>query len=231
VHPLTRALAIAAATTALVTVLSYALPDEYAGTAVGFAFIAVTYVLLLRDDDDAKVRHYGLSLGGLLEWGPIDRRRLLRDAFSACGWALLTAAVLFPPFWLGFVFWWQPARSFTLPSFADFPRIAANELLMTGLAEEAFYRGYLQTSVDDHLPPKRRVLGAQVGWGILIVSAVFALGHLLTRFDPNRLAVFFPSLVFGWLRLRTGGIGAPTVFHALCNLFAWVLAAGYGVRA
>jgi membrane protease YdiL (CAAX protease family) len=189
----------------------------------------VTYVLVLRGDDDVRIRRFGLSLGGLLEWGPIDRRRLLRDAARACGWAFLTAGFLFPPFWLGFVFWWQPTGSFAMPSFDGFATRAANELFMTALAEEAFYRGYLQTTIDDQLPARRSLLGARIGWGLFIVSALFALGHLLTDLDPNRLAVFFPSLVFGWLRLRTGGIGAPAVFHALCNLFAWLLAAGYGV--
>jgi membrane protease YdiL (CAAX protease family) len=42
---------------------------------------------------------------------------------------------------------------------------------------------------------------------------------------PNvqRLAVFFPALVFGWMRARTGSILAGATFHALCNLFADVL--------
>jgi membrane protease YdiL (CAAX protease family) len=43
--------------------------------------------------------------------------------------------------------------------------------------------------------------------------------------------VFFPALLFGWLRARTGGIGAPVVFHALCNLFADYLAKSYGFGA
>jgi membrane protease YdiL (CAAX protease family) len=228
--PLLRVLAVAAGTTALVTVLSYALPADYSGTAVGLAFVGVTYFLVLRGDD-TRVRHHGLSLGGLLEWGPLDFRRMLRDGARAAGWALLAAAAIFPAFWLGFLAWWQPKSSFVLPSFHGFPTQAANELLMIALPEEAFYRGYLQTAVDDELPARRRILGANVGWSLLIVSVIFALGHLLTRLDPNRLAVFFPSLVFGWLRVRSGGIGAPTTFHALCNLFAWFLAQGYGVQA
>jgi membrane protease YdiL (CAAX protease family) len=43
------------------------------------------------------------------------------------------------------------------------------------------------------------------------------------------LSVFFPSLLFGWLRARTGGIGASVFFHALCNLFAAYLARSYGL--
>ncbi len=61
-----------------------------------------------------------------------------------------------------------------------------------------------------------------------MTSAIFALGHLLTIHDPGRLAVFFPSLVFGWLRARTGGVGASIAFHALCNLFSATLLQAYG---
>jgi membrane protease YdiL (CAAX protease family) len=43
-----------------------------------------------------------------------------------------------------------------------------------------------------------------------------------------RLAVFFPALLFGWLRARTGGIGASVLFHASCNLYALLLGRGYG---
>ena len=38
----------------------------------------------------------------------------------------------------------------------------------------------------------------------------FALGHVATEVHPNRLAVFFPSLLFGYLRTRRGGIGCET---------------------
>ena len=47
---------------------------------------------------------------------------------------------------------------------------------------------------------------------------------------PARLAVFFPSLVFGFLRVRTRGIGASMLFHALCNLFSAYLLHSYFSR-
>ena len=74
-----------------------------------------------------------------------------------------------------------------------------------------------------------RVLGADLGPGIVRLGAVFAVGHFLTIRIPARLAVFFPALLFGWLRARTGGIGAGVVFHALCNVFSAAL--GRGLRA
>ena len=58
-------------------------------------------------------------------------------------------------------------------------------------------------------------------------SALFALGHLLVIPNPQRLAVFFPALVFGWMRARTGSIAAGATFHALCNVVSDVLHTSY----
>jgi membrane protease YdiL (CAAX protease family) len=77
--------------------------------------------------------------------------------------------------------------------------------------------------------PRWRVLGATVGPSIFVGSAIFALGHFATIREPARFAVFFPALLFGWLRARTGGVGASVAFHALCNVFSETLGRGYGV--
>ena len=36
--------------------------------------------------------------------------------------------------------------------------------------------------------------------------------------DPRGLSVFFPGLLFGWMRSATGSILAGTICHALSNL-------------
>ena len=66
-----------------------------------------------------------------------------------------------------------------------------------------------------------------IGGGVVLTSAIFAVGHLFTELSPARLAVFFPSLVFGFLRIRSKGIGASVAFHAMCNLFSAYLAHSY----
>ena len=73
------------------------------------------------------------------------------------------------------------------------------------------------------------MFGAKVGVGLVLASGVFAVGHVLTEPYLGRLAVFFPALVFGCLRAKTGGIGAGVAFHAACNCFTWVLGRGYGL--
>jgi membrane protease YdiL (CAAX protease family) len=217
---------IGAGVTALAALLSYVMPSRHAATGVGFCFFLSTYALVLRRSADT-IRHHGVSLGGIFEPVPLSLRRMQNETLSALLWALGACVLLFPAFWLGFVAWWRPRQGFhaaVLPSFDE----VIGQLLVIALPEELFYRGYLQTTLEDAFPKKRRVLGAEVGAGVLLSSAIFALGHLLTEPQPGRLAVFFPSLVFGWLCARTRGIGAAILFHAACNLFAAYLARGYG---
>jgi hypothetical protein len=72
--------------------------------------------------------------------------------------------------------------------------------------------------------PERRLLGAGVGPGFLATQALFAVGHLVTL-QPWRLATFFPGLLFGWVRARSGDVVAPVVVHALSNLLLVTLEA------
>jgi membrane protease YdiL (CAAX protease family) len=172
---------------------------------------------------------WGLSLGGLLDREPLSGPRLARATLRALGYAAALALITLPPFWLGFVFWYGAEGAFTPTVDWRLLDEALGQLLVIALPEEAFFRGYLQTSLEERWPPRHRVLGAPLGWAVVVTSAVFALGHLATVPEPARLAVFFPSLAFGWLRARTGGIGAGVLYHASCNLFASFLGRGYGL--
>jgi membrane protease YdiL (CAAX protease family) len=205
------------------------MPEKYIATSVGFLFLGATWWLVWRGDDE-RVERAGLAFGGLVMPGPVDVRRVLREAMPAVAWAVLLSAICFVPFWLGWQRWWQVRGHFHL---ALAPREALNEafgqLIIIALPEEAFYRGYLQSRLDEAFSARVRVLGAELGPGLLLSSAIFALGHLATIHEPARLAVFFPALLFGWLRARTGGVGASVVFHASCNVFSELLGRGYGV--
>jgi membrane protease YdiL (CAAX protease family) len=227
-RPWRKPLLVALLTTLFVTALSYALPEAYAATGVGLGFLIATYWVALHRQENGS-REYGLSLAGLLDPEPLHASRILRDGGRALAWAAAVAAVVFPCFWLGFLVWWRPRQPFIVPPEPFVLDEVLGQLLVIALPEEAFFRGYLQTALDAAWRPRFEVLGARVGPGLLVASAIFALGHVLTDFHPNRLAVFFPALLFGWLRARTGGIGASILFHAACNVFASFLARSYGL--
>jgi uncharacterized protein len=147
-----KPLLAAAVTTAAVTAASYGARgpvEKYGATLVGVGFLASTWWLVLRHDE-AEIRAHGLSLGGLMEPARIDPRRLLRDARAACNWALLAMAVTFPPFALGYRFFYACSLlhrtlhclpvHFALrapPSSLD---ELGGQLVVIALPEEAFFR-------------------------------------------------------------------------------------------
>jgi membrane protease YdiL (CAAX protease family) len=230
---LSEALWVSADVTIAVAAVAMGLPPRWHTTLVGFVFLAVTWALVWRKDDD-RVRRAGLTLGGLVLPGHLALGDVVRSAARSLGWALGLTAIVAVPFFFGWRAWearFAPTGlSFSL---AVQPMDAANEiagqLFVIALPEEAFYRGYLQSRLDDAWPPRWRVLGATVGPGLLGASTIFALGHVATVHLPTRLAVFFPALLFGWLRARTGGIGASVCFHMLCNVYSQALGRGYGI--
>jgi membrane protease YdiL (CAAX protease family) len=229
---LREALLVSAAVTGAVAGIAMGLPERWHATLVGFVFLGATWALVWRKDDE-RVRRAGLTLGGLVMPGAIDVREVERAALRACGWGLAVAAVVAVPFYFGWRAWWSqlaPRMDFALSvKPAELANDVAGQLFVIALPEEAFYRGYLQSRLDEVWPPRWKVLGAHVGPALLVGACIFALGHLATVHLPARLAVFFPALLFGWLRARTGGVGAPIVFHAFCNVYSQVLGRGYGL--
>ncbi len=226
-----RELGFAAAVTAAVTLVSTVMRgplDKYVATAVGAVFLGAAWIRVWRHDDDTVLAH-GLGLGGaVLGRGTVPLSETARAFVKALGWAALAGAVFFIPYAIGWRYWHKPVHGFHLAiPWRDLGNDAMGQLLIVALPEEAFYRGVLQTNLDAIFTKKVRVLGADLGWGIVITSAVFAIGHFATIRDPGRFAVFFPSLVFGYLRTRTKGIGAGVLFHASCNMVSEVLARGY----
>jgi membrane protease YdiL (CAAX protease family) len=162
------------------------------------------------------------------------------DSFGKdAAWALLACAVILPPFTLSFGWFvrelpqlppWIAGRIAPYASAAHPLRLSLGNPLDLGgrvlgnaavaFAEEFFYRGYLTLRFEESWPPQARVLGARLGRGALLAAALFAVGHLLEP-APWRLAVFFPALIFAWLRARTGTVVGAALCHFAFNV--WLL--------
>jgi hypothetical protein len=97
------------------------------------------------------------------------------------------------------------------------------QFILIALPEEIIFRGYLQTRLQQVIPHRWNIWGGDVGPAVILTSAVFAISHLVAIPSASRLAVFFPSLLFGWLRDRTGSIAGSVVAHALSNVLMQVL--------
>jgi membrane protease YdiL (CAAX protease family) len=156
---------------------------------------------------------------------------------------LLVAAVVFPVFILGFVVFAQTWANLplhwlaVLTPYGDAPRFEfrlpdrfaewiIDDLFVVALPEEFFYRGYLQTRLRDAWPQGRLLGGARLGRAFWLTAVLFALGHLAI-FQVWRLGVFFPALIFGWMRERSNSVVGAALFHAAANLLIKILEASY----
>lgn len=238
--------ALATLATVGITLAPSALPglEGYVSLLVGAVFLVAAVKLAQREPDG--MRRHGIDLAGVLTppdpddprpagpLGVFDLARALRTgaphALRESGVALGLALLIFPPFVVGFHLYYAPEAAFrwTLPD--DFASFALTQLLVVALPEEALFRGWMQTRLGDRWPPARRLLGVAVDPRTLVLqAALFALLHFASIPHPARLAVFFPGLLFGWLRAWRGGIGAAMLFHALCNVLARLLEHGWSV--
>lgn len=92
-----------------------------------------------------------------------------------------------------------------------------DQLLIIGLSEEFFFRGYLQTQLNRWLGRPYRFLGANWGPGLVIAAVLFGVCHLVDG-DATRLRVIAFGLFAGWLRERTDTILVPAAYHGVSNL-------------
>lgn len=114
-----------------------------------------------------------------------------------------------------------------LPS--DLPTLVAYQVFFVAIPEEFFYRGYLQTRLNELHPRRFSVLATRVGVGAVMANLLFAFGHSVVVFQWWHFATFFPGLVFAWMRERSGGVVAGALFHAICNITVVTLDQLYGV--
>jgi hypothetical protein len=186
---------------------------------------------------------YGIALGGVLTpdegreahgvlGGVIDLARALLLALPLLGRelavALAVCAMVFPPFVLGFYLWHAPEQPFAFLPHSQFTSYLLTQVVVVGLPEEMFFRGYMQGRLEDAWPRRVRLLGADVSLLALVVqAALFAVLHFVVEVHVARLAVFFPALLFGWLRSLRRSIGAAVFVHALCNVLSDLLTRGW----
>jgi len=105
----------------------------------------------------------------------------------------------------------------SLPGFEGIPSITvvcwlAMASLVAGVVEEAAFRGYMQSAIEE-----RHGLAV----AILVVGTAFSLGHFTLVFMPYMLLV---SAVYGILAYLTGSILPGVVLHAVWDMVQFMVA-------
>jgi membrane protease YdiL (CAAX protease family) len=214
---------------------------------IALAYLAVTVAAMVLYRIDRIYQYYSAIVAAMLLYVPVLILR--RGSLSRYGltekplvknltMVAIAVAIVFPIFFGGFLAWEKVACAskllrplalgcvapgtsmfhyfkFRLP--ADPAETALHQLIVVALPEEFFFRGFVQGRLAD-VWTTRKFLGAPVG-PVVVASALFAVCHLAVQLNFATLAVFFPGLLFGWMRARSGSVLPGTLFHALCNLY------------
>jgi len=88
------------------------------------------------------------------------------------------------------------------------PSAVIFQLFGAAVPEEVYFRGFLQERLGNTLI------------SVVIVSILFSLMHVprvIFYGDVYSPLTFFPSLVMGFLYLRTSNVVPPTIFHVAAN--------------
>jgi membrane protease YdiL (CAAX protease family) len=173
---------------------------------------------------------YPLALPALRDWG-VWRQALLLNA--------VVIGIVGVPFVVGYHYWHlyvlgdaQVASGWPVqwPTVGGFALLVGYHVFFVAIPEEFFYRGYLQTRLDEAFRSRWRVVGAVVGPGLILATVLFAFGHSIVVFQPWHAAIVLPGLVFAWMRARTGEVVAGALFHAWCNVTVTTLDILYGLQ-
>lgn len=100
------------------------------------------------------------------------------------------------------------------------------QLTLPGLAEELLFRGVIQGLLNRGLGKRWQLLGADIGWGWLITSILFAAGHVVSVDRQLRIELdwvegvgpLIGSLIGGWLREKISSVWPVVVLHNISNL-------------
>jgi len=108
-------------------------------------------------------------------------------------------------------------------------------LIMVGFGEEIKFRGYFQSRINEGYGRPWKFFGVSFGPGLLIVSLLFGLSHIiqfgvfnpfLGQYDINPwmgLQAFFGGFFYGLIREKSESIVASGIAHGVPNAFGQVL--------
>lgn len=107
--------------------------------------------------------------------------------------------------------------------------LAVLQLLGVALPEELLFRGWMLPLLQRAASGWRLAAAARRVVPVVLSAGLFALVHLIDQPNLARLLVFFPALLFGWLRQQTASVWACALFHAWCNCLLAVAQTCHGL--
>ena len=191
----------------------------HANSAVSFQWIAIPGVLVTAALVPAWIRKREFPRLGL----DLDHTSLVVGTVGG------VCACVFPVVFFGL--WVMTLLNLPLPLQPIIPERQGwlawllYQFFYVAVAEEVFFRGYVQTNTMRLLRQSTRLPPLALPCVAMVVSAgCFALAHVVVQGQITAVLTFLPGLVLAWLFLRTGSLLAPILFHGLANVSYAVMA-------
>ena len=105
-------------------------------------------------------------------------------------------------------------------------------LIFVGFLEEFFFRGYLQTRLNNVFGRPYSLYSVNYGAGLILTAVIFGLFHPLSVTNemplPWAWALWTATtgLIFGFLREKSGAVVAPALLHGVILLGGVIIAFG-----
>jgi membrane protease YdiL (CAAX protease family) len=147
-----------------------------------------------------------------LNKSPVQTRLSWKDPLF---YAALMAGLLF---WLALYLLQQPVIQWDWPLLQPWQFLVP--VVFYPLVEEMVFRGLLQELVHEYI--SHHSLGL-ISVANLVTSLAFTAMHFIYHAPLWAALVFFPSLVFGFFKDRTGRLTTPILLHIFYNAgFLWL---------
>lgn len=195
------------------------------------AIVAVSFIRFLGISGSSALIPAIWAVGALLpalrENRALSSLGLTRSNFAfSLKQYLLSTMILFPLFGGGLFFYQKmgmPTPRAILPSGLYLTEWIVYQFAVVAVFEELFFRGYLQKKteeISDAMGFRRK----EYFWLAIIASAFFfGMAHIVVELNPARFVVFFPGLLFAWLRAKTESLLAPVLSHGSANVFYMII--------
>lgn len=209
-------------------------------TLIIVAVIAVIRLFYELRNVSALSQYVPIAVALLLIYVPVGHAMLRREgidyfdrSWKAFGhslkWFLLVTIIVMPAFLIANQFWqeWVSKQVFMPRMLPHLWLTVVDQLFLVAIPEEIFFRGWLQSRLKPRAGKQWNILGVPLGGYWILTALIFAVAHSIIFYQWWHFSIFFPALLFGWLREKTGSITAPSLFHCLSNLAAYWIGVSY----
>lgn len=169
---------------------------------------------------------WGLNKGHRLDYWVLPKDKIP----LTLKWFLICAVLFYPIIAIGNHFYqdWVFGYSFQVKGhMKDFVMYMLTHIIVVAFPEEFFFRGFMTDAFRQKFKSRFLVFGVNFSKADIAVCLLFAFSHSLISLQWWHVFIFFPALVFAWLRHKTGSIWASVLFHGFSNVLAYGFASYY----